>query len=189
MYKPITRGSSYPVAWVKARDFVVNACTEGEGYRFSIRAAHWHTDGRRDEGEGGGRRKAAQLKRVFCPSPVRIARSLVALAGCAAGCAVAPSSPFLTRSDFSSFRKAGSLARRCEAHTHVAAVSTRYPYNHFKDNNGEGISLYPRIGSAEAHGTAEFHRPPTHATQGAFAQLLFAPPVAPRYFRCRRGFA
>ena len=42
------------------------------------------------EGEGGGRRKAAQLKRVFCPSPVRIARSLArrpGLVGCAAGCA------------------------------------------------------------------------------------------------------
>ena len=129
---------SYPVACVKARDFVVNACTEGEGYRFSIRAAHWHTqmDG------GRGRRKAAQLKRVFSPSPVRIARSLVALASSAAP-PVAPSSPFLTRSDFSRFRKAGSLARRCEAHTpSVTAVTTRYPYNHLKDHYGEGISLY-----------------------------------------------
>ena len=52
---------SYPVnvAYVKARGFVVNACTEGEGYRFAIRAAHTRMD--------GGRMKAAQLKRVFLP--------------------------------------------------------------------------------------------------------------------------
>ena len=80
---------SYPVACVKARDFVVNACTEGEGYRFSIRAAHWHTDGRSHGGRGGREKEGRPIKEGFLP--VASAHCALArrpgLVGCAAGCA------------------------------------------------------------------------------------------------------
>lgn len=94
--------------WLSGREFRVNAWAEGEGCRDDGAA-----NGRRE-----GEREGRPIKEGFLP--------VVAPRSSSSSSSVVSSSPFLTRSDFNDFRKAGShttkqstdLSKRlCDSHS------------------------------------------------------------------------